>query len=148
MRVLGGREDRHQPGVEQEVISKYEQEPEFRNFIKNLLRCRSLASLDDQKGAEREEEEKTARPEKQNDDIKPRVVGRGGGGGPGEKRRNHQARLSEGGRREERSGRGEPGPGDSTGVSCYSVTTDRKWSIKCLAAPVNLEIFIISRTDT
>ena len=46
MRVLGGREDNPQPEVEKEVISKYEQEPEFRNFIKNLLRCRSLASLD------------------------------------------------------------------------------------------------------
>ena len=111
--MVGPRDGAYQPEVEQEVISKYEQEPEFRNFIKNLLRCRSLASLDDQKGGEREEEEK------KNDDIKPRVVGRGGGGGQGEKRRNHQARLSEGGRREERSGRGEPGPGDSTGVSCY-----------------------------
>ena len=97
-------EDGAQPEVEQEVISKYEQEPEFRNFIKNLLRCRSLASLDDKKEAKREEEEKTARTEKKTDDIEPRIVGRGR---TLEKRRNHQALLSEGGRPEERSGRGD-----------------------------------------
>merc|ERR1719411_1187270 len=107
MRVLGGREDNPQPEVEQEVISKYEQEPEFRNFIKNLLRCRSLASLDINKDAKAEEEEKTARQEKQNDDIERRPVGRGRAQ---ERRRNHQAQLSQRGRtEEERSGRGEPG---------------------------------------
>ena len=91
---------------ELEVISKYEQEPEFRNFIKNLLRCRSLASLDINKDAKAEEDEKTARQEKQNDDIERRPVGRGRAQ---ERRRNHQALLSE-----ERSGRGEDG--DSSGV--------------------------------
>ena len=107
MRVLGGREDNPQPEVEQEVISKYEQEPEFRNFIKNLLRCRSLASLDINKDAKAEEEEKTARQEKQNDDIERRPVGRGRAQ---ERRRNHQAQLSQRGRtEEEKSGRGEPG---------------------------------------
>ena len=94
-------EDGQQPEVEQEVISKYEQEPEFRNFIKNLLRCRSLASLDDKKEVKGEEEEKTAQTEKKSDDIERRIVGRGR---HQEKRRNHQALLSE-----ERSGRGEPG---------------------------------------
>ena len=101
MRVVGRRDGAYQPEVEQEVISKYEQEPEFRNFIKNLLRCRSLASLDVNKDAKREEEEKTARLEKKNDDIERRIVGRGR---PQERRRNLQARLSE-----ERSGRGEDG---------------------------------------
>ena len=129
-------EDGQQPEVEQEVISKYEQEPEFRNFIKNLLRCRSLASLDDNKEVKREEEEeKTARTEKKSDDIERRIVGRGR---YQEKRRNHQALLSEGGRTEERSGRGEPG--DSA--------VSHNLPIKFLPAAVNLEIFIISKAVT
>ena len=120
MRLVRGMEDGPQPEVEQEVISKYEQEPEFRDFIKNLLRCRSLASLDDKKEAKREEEEKTARTEKKSDDIEPRIVG---GGRSLEKRRNHQALLSEGGRTEERSGRGEHRDGRLSQVSQASVTT-------------------------
>ena len=132
-------EDGAKPEVEQEVISKYEQEPEFRDFIKNLLRCRSLASLDDKKEAKREEEEKTARTEKKTDDIEPRIVG---GGRSLEKRRNHQALLSEGGRTEERSGRGEHRDGRLSQVSQASVTTHNlqlRFTIKFHPA-VNLEI--------
>ena len=47
----------------QEAISKYEEEPDFRNFVKNLLRCRSLASLDNN-------EKVTGSSEEKNDDIK------------------------------------------------------------------------------
>ena len=97
-------QDGHQPEVEQEVISKYEQEPEFRNFIKNLLRCRSLASLDENKEAKRGEEEKTARTEKKSDDIERRVVG--GGRAQDRRRRTGLAWLTQ-----ETSGRGEPGDG-------------------------------------
>ena len=107
--MVGPRDGAYQPEVEQEVISKYEQEPEFRNFIKNLLRCRSLASLDVKEEAKKEEEEKVARTEKKmTDDIERRVVGKSLGR-PGEGRRNYRAMLSEGGRAEERSGRGDHG---------------------------------------
>ena len=56
---------------ELEVISKYEQEPEFRDFVKNLLRCRSLASLDDNKeqSDERKDDLKVLDVKKRNDDI-------------------------------------------------------------------------------
>lgn len=33
-------------GEEKDYFAKFEQEPEFRNFVRKLSRCRSIASLD------------------------------------------------------------------------------------------------------
>ena len=78
---------------ELEVITKYEQEPEFRSFVKNLLRCRSLASLDSN---ERRTEEVEV-PRRMNDDIER----------PDQKKRSLQNMMRERREVEERSGRGE-----------------------------------------
>ena len=78
---------------ELEAITKYEQEPEFRSFVKNLLRCRSLASLDSN---ERRTEEVEV-PRRMNDDIER----------PDQKKRSLQNMVRERREVEERSGRGE-----------------------------------------
>ena len=85
---------------ELEVISKYEQEPEFRDFVKNLLRCRSLASLDDNKeqSDERKDDLKVLDVKKRNDDIE--VV---------DVKRRHQHVMRERRQGDERCGRGEDG---------------------------------------
>merc|ERR1719220_2363458 len=94
----------------QEAISKYEEEPDFRNFVKNLLRCRSLASLDST-------ERVTGSSEEKNDDIKvvdnkkryqpaaPR--GRREPEGMDSNKKHQQAMVRERRETEERSGRGD-----------------------------------------